>query len=292
MTKKIPWLRVFVEGVVIVGPILLAFGTPVDGQDPPQPDRIELALSDPAFDWHELETENFRVYYLIQALNPADAEYAGRDLENSLEYNLGLLQEQHDPDPIRALIVGSRDEMAQVVGRPYGGVALPNERAVVFTTGDGYRPATSGRPRFLHELMHLVAYEVWGRPHEPHQWISEGLATFSPGRCAEFTLASLAALMADTGELPSLDTLVNRFYSVSDVYTYLAGASFVEYVHGQYGASAVRALWSNGWIGGAESLGMTAEALEQEWRVSISEVAPAPSSAWDRIRSVGCEGGS
>ena len=89
----------------------------------------------------------------------------------------------------------------------------------------------SGRPRFLHELMHLVAYEVWGRPHEPHQWISEGLATFSPGRCAEFTLASLAALMADTGELPSLDTLVNRFYSVSDVYTYLAGASFVEYVH-------------------------------------------------------------
>ena len=172
--------------MVIVGAILLAFGTPVSGQDAPQPDRIELALSDPAFDWHELETENFRVYYLIQALTPADAEYAGRDLENSLEHNLGLLQEQHDPDPIRALIVGSRDEMAQVIGRPYGGVALPDERAVVFTT--------------------------------------------------------------------------------------------------------VRALWSNGWIGGAESLGMTAEALEQAWRVSISEVAPAPSSAWDRIRSVGCEG--
>ena len=265
-------------------PILLAFGTPVDGQDPPQADRIELALSDPAFDWHELETENFRVYYLIQSLTPAGAEYAGRDLENSLEHNLGLLQEQHDPDPIRALFVGSRDEMAQVVGRSYGGIALPDERAVVFiSTGDG-RSATK------HELMHLVAYEVWGRPREPHQWISEGLATFSPGRCAEFTLASLAALMADTGELPSLDTLVNRFYSVSDVYTYLAGASFVEYVHGQYGASAVRALWSNGWIGGAESLGMTAEVLEQAWRVSISKVAPAPSSAWDRIRSVGCEG--
>ena len=70
MKTQIPWLRVFVEGVVIVGSILLAFGTPVSGQDAPQPDRIELALSDPAFDWHELETENFRVCYLIQALTP------------------------------------------------------------------------------------------------------------------------------------------------------------------------------------------------------------------------------
>ena len=32
------------------------------------------------------------------------------------------------------------------------------------------------------------------------------------------------------------------------------------------------------------------ELVEQTWRASISEVAPAPSSAWDRIRSVGCEG--
>ncbi len=83
---------------------------------------------------------------------------------------------------------------------------------------------------------------------------------------------------------------MNRFYSVSDVYTYLAGGSFVEYVHGQYGAQAVRALWRDGWIGGAESLGVTADGLEREWLASISEVSPAPLSAWDRIRSVGCEG--
>ena len=34
MTRSIPWLRVFIEGVVIVGSILLAFGTESNSDSP------------------------------------------------------------------------------------------------------------------------------------------------------------------------------------------------------------------------------------------------------------------
>ena len=47
MTRQIPWLRVFVEGVVIVGSILLAFGIEAwwdDHQDRAEEQRIFVGL--------------------------------------------------------------------------------------------------------------------------------------------------------------------------------------------------------------------------------------------------------
>lgn len=276
-------LRAVAPGCLIwcVAVASVAAQTPVSIQEQ---SALDLALANPDFGWEEAQTEHFRLHYAAGALTPSGVQGVGERLEDSLTKNLARLQEQYEPAPIRTVLVSSRAQMAEVVGAPYGGLALPAQRSLVFVTTPDGRAATQ------HELMHLLAYELWGTPFEPRQWISEGLATYAPGRCAEYTIPALAALMADLGLLPTLDSLVNDFYGTSDLYTYLAGASFVHLIAETYGMGAVRAFWRDGLEAGTSSLGMTVAELQQAWMESISTATAAPPDALDRIPLIGCEG--
>lgn len=269
----------FLVWCVAVAPV--AAQTPSPNQEQ---GALDQALANTDFGWQEAQTSHFSLHYPSGALTQAGVEGVGQRLEDSLTRNLDRLQEQYEPEPIRTVLVSSRAQMAEVVGAPYGGLALPAQRSLVFVTSPDGQAATE------HELMHLVAYELWGTPSEPRQWISEGLATYAPGRCAEYTIPALAALMADSNVLPTLESLVNDFYGTSDLYTYLAGGSFVQFIAERYGMGAVRAFWQDGLEAGASSLGMTTEALQQAWTQTISTETAAPPDAWDRIRQVGCEG--
>ncbi len=51
MKSQIPWLRVFVEGVVIVGSILLAFGVDAAWSDRQDRARERALLTQLALDW-------------------------------------------------------------------------------------------------------------------------------------------------------------------------------------------------------------------------------------------------
>lgn len=264
---------------LVVGFLMVGTARVASSQSPAR--AVDQALASEAARWEQSATANFKLYFRPGVADRSARDLWGERLEAALLDNVRLLGVDYRPRPIRAIFVGSRPDMIEIAGGPYGGIALVDDHAIAFVTSGGRAP-------IKHELMHLISVEAWGMPAEPMAWASEGLGMLAPQTCAGHTIRALGSLMLSRGDLPSIETLVERF-SVSSLHAYLGSASLVEYLLVVHGTPAFRVFWTDGFREGVRRLGVSNQELEEGWRQFLSLAEPAPDTAWEDVRTRGCE---
>jgi hypothetical protein len=133
-----------------------------------------------------------------------------------------------------------------------------------------------------HEIMHVLAMNLWGLPGLPYGWVSEGLAVLAQGECRGYDLHRLAGSMHERDLLVPIDTLINQFWEQDDVVAYVQAGSFIRYVYEAYGRDILRAVWQHGAAGLVEVIGQTVTELEAEWREHIiGALRSGPSVEWE-----------
>lgn len=236
------------------------------------------------FRWVLTKSPHFRIHTLPGSWAAGRVDSLAASAESALAADLSLLGAVDYRRTISLSFVDDRDAMRRLVGMPYGGMAQLGRDSAYFVANAAVRPA------LRHELMHLVAYELWEVPAEPASWIVEGLATYAARGCRGRDFHAVAATLADEGRLASLRVLVEDFASVSDIVSYLEGASLVQFVRERYGMEAVRALWARGLAEGTRRFGTTPGALEAAWRDRLAAVPAGERGVdWAAIRAHGCE---
>jgi len=248
-------------------------------------DLLTQLMSKPGFTWANTQTENFRLHYLPGSTAARHAEILGEAAETALSYNLALLGEASSSGSkeIELFFVRSRDEMGSLVGNRFGGIAFLDEQIAGFVLDE------RGSAAIQHELMHLLAHRLWGKPKAPWHWIHEGLGTYAPGSCDGYGFHALSAAMLDEGLLPSLDGLVKHFHEYDDLYAYLASASFIQHMHETWGIEAIRSIWRGGLEAAAAHVGASPTTIEADWHAVLASSDRAAATAMDEIIANGCE---
>jgi hypothetical protein len=140
---------------------------------------------------------------------------------------------------IRALIVGSRESAAVLLGRPVNGFAIGDVAVMVFNDRiDAVGP---------HEPCHCWSSKMWGKPSG--EWIAEGLAVHADGHWQGAGLHACVARLRSAGRLIPLESLIHHRWSKSgypDATTYPQSGSFVQFLFARYGRDAVKQLWKQG----------------------------------------------
>ncbi len=219
------------------------------------PAAEDLALRR-GFNWRIESTSHFTIYYEADAPAQKLLDPIKKDAEASLTHVLYLLNEHSYNEQLHLFVVSSRARMRKLVGRETNGAAFYDTGVLAFIVSENRRLGAR------HELLHVVAMNLWG---VPEVWINEGLAVYADDHWHGHDLHALAHHLDGKDRLLSLDDLIERFRRHDDLITYPEAGSIVKYLYEEYGFEAVKVLWDQG--GGAveEATGRTLSELEAEW---------------------------
>ena len=171
--------------------------------------------------------------------------------------------------------LGSREATTALFGRPLWGWADPYSDTVVLAWNDE-------RTLFnRHEIMHVLAWNLWGLAAQPFGWISEGLAVYAQGSCRNHDLLQLARVLRNRGDLYGVDRLTQQFWQLDEVVAYVEAGSLVRFPYEVYGREATRRLWHGGVAEAEEALGVSLADLEAMWHRHLDTVIPTrEAEAW------------
>jgi hypothetical protein len=172
--------------------------------------------------------------------------------------------------------------MAALIGGQATGFAQPSARAVFLVTNPEWRAFEK------HELMHVVAYQGWGPIARGNDWLQEGLAQFTDGRCGAYANGDVAlALSRRHGWIPFED-VVTRFRQLPDLRGYLQAAAFVQYLHERFGPAALQSLWSEANSSDTRIAGQSLFEVERQWRNRLRAARQVSEEDLTRIEEKGC----
>jgi hypothetical protein len=225
----------------------------------------------------------FRIHFLAGSYPAAHQDsLIGRTVAAKM-HALSLLGAEAFDQTLDVFFVETRPQMEALIGARATGFADMEGRGVFLMTNPEWRAFER------HEMMHVLARQLWGSPAEPSAWIQEGLAQFTDGYCAGYRNEQvLVALAVDSG-LTDLETLVTQFRRLNDLTAYLEAATFVGYIYRTAGRDGLRALWSNGEDGAVSRLPRSLRELHVEWRRSLPTRGKLPTDREvERVRQRGC----
>ena len=203
-------------------------------------------------------------------------------LPGALDHARELLNVNETPGPIDLFFVESRPQMEALIGGRATGFAQPSARAVFLMTNPGWRAFEK------HEIMHVAAAQIWGRIAPGTDWLQEGLAQFADGYCAGFRNADIALELAARHGWIQFQDVLTRFRQQTDLRAYLQAASFVQYLHEQFGPAELRRLWVEGATLETPVRGQSLRSIEVRWRETVRTVASPSRDQMDRIEEIGC----
>ncbi len=180
--------------------------------------------------------------------------------------------ETRGPAQITVFLFASADEKGALMGAAHTFIAKP-WRHEIYIQQAGYPHPVLG-----HELAHVIAGSFGQGPFAvagafggwlPDPGRIEGFAVAaSPREDDELTLQEWAQAMQKLGLLPALESVFRLgFLGQNATAAYTVAGSFVEWVHGRFGAKKLRE-----WYGGATPLavfGRDLRGLEVEWHHSL-----------------------
>jgi hypothetical protein len=243
------------------------------------------ALEQPGVRWSSRATPHVISYAKRGSASERRLRANAAAAERAVASTLRWLGASDSAGTIRLFFVDSRDEMVPLTSARTAGWSLTDEGTAFLVAGGSVSPG------IRHEVAHLLSWRLWGAPGGV--WLSEGVASYAPGRCRGYAVEDIAAALDRAGALVPLDSLRQRFVFDGDEGTvhYLQAASLVAYVDQTYGRRRLRAFWRGGLSGVKRTLGIDAATLEKRWRATVAR--RTPSATWAamsaRIRARGCE---
>jgi hypothetical protein len=249
----------------------------------PEPQGLAAAaLANEQFSWIHRETPGFRVYFLADSYPARHQDSLLARLPAALEHAEQLIGVENTPGPIDLFYIETRPQMEALIGGRATGFAQPSARAVFLVTSPAWRAFAR------HEIMHVVSGLQWGRALPGNDWLQEGLAQFADGDCAGFQNSDIAlALARKHGWIPWHDVLTS-FRQQADLRAYLQAASFVQYLHEQFGVALIKRLWLQG--ASAETMvnGVPLSRIEETWRTGLRPGRTPSVSELAAIEDKGC----
>ncbi len=187
------------------------------------------------------------------------APWQSGEYERALE----LLQVDALELPIRTYLYPDNATKGQVTGNSGNGHANPMN----FEVHAVYSAALQAVG--AHEDTHVIAWHRIGDTAWP--LMGEGLAVWVNGPWWGEPLEHWMVEYRDSGELPSLQELIDSFWTISDGITYPVAGHFVGWLEGEYGIDVVKELYVAEDLDQAfaDDLGMTVEQLEAVWLASV-----------------------
>jgi hypothetical protein len=233
------------------------------------------------FAWRTAEAEGIHLHYLPGSYAAARAPELARDAAAALRHDLALADLPRLSEPMELFLVGSREQMRELTGQGYRGLAISGELTAFFIS----EPAT--RPAFRHEIMHAITLMLWGQ-HRRGSWLAEGVATWAGGGCQGHSVDAVAAGFLRDGTLQPLDSLAARFWETDELHGYFTAGSVVGFLVRTHGPGSVRLLWMSVPPDESHPLGDGGAEKEAAWRRYLATVPPARIDM-DRLRQHGCQ---
>lgn len=238
-------------------------------------------LGDDRYEWHTLETENTRIHYVEASYAASRTDELPERAEQARRSVLEWLGMHEYSRLLHLFYVDSREDAANLTGRPVTGFSYSDDAAIVVVFNEGWRPFEA------HELTHVITMSAWPEAGGPA--VVEGLATLVDGACGGYPNDRLVRTLLDRGKMIPLDVLVREFRQQKDLVAYLEAASVIEFVLDRRGSEALPVLWARGLASAPGVVDLSSRAFESEWREwLISSYDPVSDAAWEAIEAGGC----
>ena len=228
-------------------------------------------------------TDRFLLRYAAQSRAAQDPGRVAALVQTALEHHERLLGIRLD-GAFTAYAAGS---LFVPPDQQLRGYSFSADRYFVFLH-DGSGSAADQAYLAAHELMHLLAWNVWGRPSS--FLVSEGVAVYagmeSISGSAQLPVADFCLAFARVGRLPwiSDETLPYRGHN-RNLENYYAAGCFVGWLIERYGAEPFGRVYPSGDF--TAIYGSSLSTLDAEWHAAVSaDARPLPMSEADLVRSV------
>lgn len=234
----------------------------------------ELLMTRPG-DWRSLSTVGLDVH--IQKGSAPDTDAAAAVIVDAASRLRGQLLtllggEARGPSLPRAhvFVVGSRDEIGRLTGRPLAGFVQSDEPTAVLSYTAGYHNFSLMR----HELTHLFVYQLWGTMRND-AWLTEGLAVWAGGTCQGHSPDEITAGSLSRGALVPLSRLASNFRELPEDVAMSQAGSIVGFLIDRDGIAAMKERWQRGPAGTDHPLGADGAAIEAAWLARVKRATPA-----------------
>jgi hypothetical protein len=271
-------LRLHVRGLraLVIASLLVALGSPASAQ---YFGRNKVRYR--SFDFHVMQTEHFDIYFYPEERE--GIEIAARMAERWYS-RLSRLLNHTLPDRQPLVLYASHGHFEQTnvvpdeIGEGTGGFTEPFRRRIVMPLAG---PLADTDHVIGHELVHAFQFDIGGPVNagEPAPlarlplWFVEGMAEYlSLGRVNGNTAMKLRDAVA-RNELPSILDLGEPKY-----FPYQWGHAVFAYIAGRFGDQSISRLFGSAALSGdvkdaiETSLGISAQALTDDWHASIREL--------------------
>ena len=245
---------------------------------------LNLSLQKFGDSLREHRTNKFIIYCKIGSFADSNISILKNDTETAISRVKKILNIQNLPNAFYVIVVDSRDEMKNFVGiRHKGMTSLEND--LIFLV---YNQNT--RAYIRHELFHLVAFRLWGRPS--NRILDEGGAMYADSICLDYNnpIIVLNKYLYDNNQwFPFQDLKVNfnKCARENDMIAYLQSAIIFKYLYENYGLDKIEDLWKNGFVKFSEFYGFDYDDLKDRLTKLILN-ADSENVDWNELMQKGC----
>ncbi len=217
---------------------------------------VDSLADSSGFTWEMHESDGLVLYVEAGSAAAGTIETLATDASSARRRVLAYLQEAAYKPTVSIFVVGDRDRMKDLVGRRSNGTGYYRSNAVCLVGTDGIRHGAT------HELLHVIAMNLWG---VPARWINEGAAVDATGPWQGYDVHAVCKQLRADDALPSLRDMTRRFDRLPSLVKYPAAGSFVRYMRNNYGLDSVRRVWHDGRRVLPDITGMELDTLEAAW---------------------------
>lgn len=203
----------------------------------------------------------------------------GEQME-AIQQELLIMLNETERQKLIIYFLKDRQTLSAYTGFPANGYTNTGQGIIYFVDKDPFHLA------LRHETMHALSWRLWGPPSS--YWLSEGLAVYASGKCGNYPLHTLSHNISEQGKLAAFKSLTENF-DFRALESSLQAASMVKFIYDEYGVTALKHFWKNGFKNTADGTGFSVEALEEKWKKHIALEKFDTDIDWERIKKNGCE---
>ena len=232
----------------------------------------------------EYQTNKFNIYCKIGSFADSNISFLKNDTGEAIVRIKEVLNIQKLPNAFYVIVVESRDEMKNFVGiRHKGMTSLEND--LIFLV---YNQNT--RAYIRHELFHLAAFRLWGRPS--NRILDEGGAMYADSICLNYDNPIIVLnkyLFENNLWFPfnDLKDNFNKLAHENDMIAYLQSALIFKYLYENYGLEKIEELWKNGFDNFSKIYGFDYNDLKNRL-IKLFISTDSENVDWNELMQKGC----